>query len=125
MADWLTSYNWMMDNEDRRRLCAIVDDPSDSDLEAKAISGINSAAFPGEYEAIAALAQNERGLAVEQFYHRHFWNSFIAQLPDSLAKRVLDMTLTSSPRMNPGVLRRFFDNNFGEGRCDPPTPPLF
>ena len=91
MASFDICYNWMMDNEDRAREYKVVPDAPPG---AHAISGINSAAFPGEFEAIAALAQNERALAVEQFYERNFWNQWYAQLTsDEVAKRVFDASV--------------------------------
>ena len=94
MADFHTDFEFMEDNEDRSRAYAIVpDDPPG----AHAISGINSAAYPAEYAAIAALPQNQRGPAIENFYRVHFWNQFEAQLPDVIAERVLDMAVNSGP----------------------------
>ena len=91
MANWKISYDFMMDNEDAARAYAVVPDATPG---AHAISGINSAAFPGEFEAIAALAQNERALAVEQFYERNFWKVWYAQLTsDEVAKRVFDASV--------------------------------
>src|ERR1035437_4969108 len=91
MAKWNTAFNWLMDNEDRNREYKIVPDAPPG---AHAISGINSAAFPGEYEALAAIAQGERALAVEQFYEAHFWNKWYAQLvSDGVGKRVFDCAL--------------------------------
>jgi lysozyme family protein len=95
MANWDTSYNWMMDNEDPARAYAVVPDAPPG---AFAVSGINSAAFPGEFEAIAALAHNERALAVEQFYERNFWNPYAAQITsDEIAKRWLDAAVNMGP----------------------------
>lgn len=91
MADFEICCSWMLDNEDPARAYAIV---SDDPPGAHAISGINSAKFPQEYAAIAALPQNERGPAVEQFYQTHFWNKWIEQLIDNeLAKRELDASV--------------------------------
>ncbi len=88
MAAFDTCYEWMMDNEDRARACAIVPDAPPG---AHAISGINSASFPAEFAAIAALKQPQRGPAVKAFYQSHFWNTWFDQLEsDELAKRVFD-----------------------------------
>jgi lysozyme family protein len=82
-----------MESEDPQHLCEKV---SDAPPGAWAISGVNSAAFPGEFEAIAALAQNERALAVEQFYERNFWKVWYAQLTsDEVAKRVFDAAVNA------------------------------
>jgi lysozyme family protein len=96
MADWDTSYNWMMDNEDRARACAQVPDPppAGSAGPCYAISGINSGAWPDQFEAIAALAQTDRVSAVQQFYQDHFWNDWFAQVAsDDLCKRVFDFAV--------------------------------
>ena len=93
MANFDVAFQFLMDNEDAARAYAVVPDAPPG---AHAISGINSAAFPGEFEAIAALAQNERALAVEQFYQAHFWNQWYAQLTsDEVAKRVFDMAVNA------------------------------
>ena len=93
MADFPTAYNWMMDNEDASRAYA---DVPDAPPGAHAISGINSAAWPEEFEAIAALSQDQREPLVQQFYENHFWNMWYAQLTsDEVAKRVFDMAVNA------------------------------
>jgi lysozyme family protein len=93
MSSFDVAFQFLMDNEDAARAYAVVPDAPPG---AHAISGINSAAFPGEFEAIAALAQNERALAVEQFYERNFWNQWYAQLTsDEVAKRVFDAAVNA------------------------------
>lgn len=95
MADFFTSYNWMMDNEDRGRVCAVV---PDTPKGTKAISGINSGAYPTQYAAVAALPQNQRESAVQSFYQTEFWNQWYAQLlSDDLAKRVFDAAVNMGP----------------------------
>ena len=93
MSSFDVAFQFLMDNEDAARAYAVVPDAPPG---AHAISGINSAAFPGEFEAIAAIAQNERALAVEQFYERNFWNQWYAQLTsDEVAKRVFDAAVNA------------------------------
>ena len=93
MAHWNTAYNWMMDNEDTARACAQVPDAPPG---AFAISGINSAAWPEEFAAVAALPQNQREPLVQQFYENHFWNMWYAQLvSDDLCKRVFDFAVNA------------------------------
>ena len=58
MSNWTTAYNWMLDNEDAEREYKVVPDAPPG---AFAISGINSAAFPDEFDAIAKLMISERG----------------------------------------------------------------
>ena len=78
----------MMDNEDPSRAHKTVPDAPPG---AWAISGINSAAFPEQYAAIAAIPQAERGPAVQAFYQREFWNQWLQALSsDDVAKRVFD-----------------------------------
>jgi lysozyme family protein len=102
MADFLPAYNFTMDNEDAGREYKIV-----PDVGGSAISGINSHSFPGEYAAIAAIAQHERGLAVEQFYERHFWNQWLAQLDSQdLANRVFDAAVNMGPGTAVKLLQR-------------------
>lgn len=81
-------YTFMMNNEDRSQSHAIVPDAPPG---AHAISGINSAAFPTEFAAIAAISQSQRGPAVKQFYLTHFWNKWMNQITsDDVAERLLD-----------------------------------
>jgi lysozyme family protein len=91
MADWNTAYNWMMDNEDAPRACAQV---SDAPPGAFAISGINSASWPAEFAAIAAIPQQQREPLVQQFYQNHYWNTWFAQVgSDEVCKRVFDFAV--------------------------------
>jgi len=103
MANWNTAYNFMMDNEDASRACAQVPDaPEQLDpvtgqrIGAFAISGVNSAAWPAEFAAIAALPQNQREPLVKQFYQNHVWNHWFAQLlSDDVCKRVFDFAVNA------------------------------
>jgi lysozyme family protein len=101
MANWEVCFNWMMDFEDATRAYATVKDAAPAGWTSGpvfAISGINSAAFPGEFEAINAIAQHERALAVEQFYQRNFWNKWLEQITsDEVAKRVFDAAVNMGP----------------------------
>ena len=96
MADWNTAYNWMMDFEDAPRACAQVRDacPSGVADPCFSISGINSGAWPAEFATIAALPQAQRGPLVQQFYEKHFWNKWYAQVAaDEVCKRVFDFAV--------------------------------
>ena len=96
MANWNTSYNWMMDFEDAPRACAQVVDACPGGMAGPcyAISGINSGAWPDGFAAIAAVQQSERAPLVQQFYEDHFWNAWYAQLvSDDLCKRVFDFAV--------------------------------
>ena len=91
MALFQTAYSFMMLNEDATQAHVIV---SDAPPGAFAISGINSAAFPTQYAAIAALPQNQRGPAVANFYQTIFWNSWFSQLiSDAVSMRVFDASV--------------------------------
>jgi lysozyme family protein len=93
MAQWNVAYNWMLDNEDRARAYNVVPDAPPG---AFAISGINSASFPSEFDTIAKLMISERGPEVEDFYRAHFWNQWYAQLTsDDLCKRVFDFAVNA------------------------------
>ncbi len=93
MANWITAYNWMMDNEDSGRACA---EAPDAPPGAFAISGINSASFPADYAAIAAAPQANREPLVQQFYANHFWNEWYAQAnADEVCKRVFDFAVNA------------------------------
>jgi len=100
MADWNTAYNWMMDNEDSPRACKQVPDAAPRGVQGPcyAISGINSGAYPTQFEAIAAVPQEQRAVHVQQFYHDHFWNTWYAQVAsDELCKRVFDFAVNGGP----------------------------
>jgi type VI secretion system secreted protein VgrG len=88
MADFQICYEWMMNFEDPTRAYAQVPDAPPG---AFAISGVNSAAWPEQFAQIAAIAQNERGAAVEAFYEANFWDSWLEQIQSpEIAKRVFD-----------------------------------
>lgn len=96
MADWNTSYNWMMDSEDPARACAEVPDANPKGITGScyAISGINSGVWPEDFAAIAALSQANRSAAVQQFYEDHTWNNWYAQMTsDEVCKRVFDFAV--------------------------------
>ena len=91
MADFLISYEWMLNNEDTAHSYAVVPDAPPG---AHAISGINSSSFPSQFEAIQAIPQNQRGPAVQNFYQTQFWNQWFQQLTsDEVAKRVYDASV--------------------------------
>jgi lysozyme family protein len=93
MADFMTAFQWCMQSEDARMTCAVAPDASPAGFSGQcyAISGINSGAWPQQYATIAALPQEARLTAVQDFYQQHFWNNWYAQLvSDDLAKRVFD-----------------------------------
>ena len=88
MASFQIAYDWMLNNEDASREYALAPDAPPG---AFAISGINIAAFPAEFQVIAKIPQANRGGAIRLFYEVHFWNNWFSQLlSDDLAKRVFD-----------------------------------
>ena len=104
MASFEVAYNFMMDNEDRARdYEAVPDAPSG----AHAISGINSASFPGEFAAIVSSEQSQRPDLIKKFYLNHFWNKWLAQInSDDLCKRVFDASVNCGPRTAIEILQR-------------------
>jgi type VI secretion system secreted protein VgrG len=113
MANWNTAYNWMMDNEDPARACAQVPEEPPG---AFAISGINSAAWPEEFEAIAALPQDQRKPLVQEFYENHFWNLWYAQLDsDDLCKRVFDFAVNAGSAASVRCLQQALNTLAGSG----------
>lgn len=96
MSDFQTCFDWMMQNEDgpgppyRYKQ---VPDPG-----GFAVSGINSASYPEQANAIAAMPQAERGPAVQAFYEAEFWNQWYEKLlDDELVKRVFDAAVNMGP----------------------------
>ena len=104
MADFATCYAWMMGNEDGPppwRYKQVID------TGGQAISGINSAAFPDHFAAIAAIPQAERGPAVQAFYEAEFWNQWFEKLnDDELAKRVFDAAVNMGPGTAVKILQK-------------------
>jgi len=95
MADFKTCFDFMIQNEDPTLACEIVPDIPPG---AHAISGINSAAYPADYAAIAALPQDQRLPAVTAFYQNNFWNKWIQVLTSNeVAMRVLDAAVNMGP----------------------------
>lgn len=88
MADFQVAFNWVMDSEDAPRHYLLAPDAPPG---AFAISGINSAAFPDDFERVKAAPQAERPALVEAFYRAKFWDAWMEQLvSDEVAKRVTD-----------------------------------
>lgn len=66
---------------------------------AHAVSGVNSASYPKQFAAIAALPQAERGPAVLDFYDTYEWDAgYAAIVSNEPAKRVFDMGVNSGER---------------------------
>ena len=122
MADFETDYEFMIANEDRTQAHAIVPDAPPG---AYAISGINSAAYPAQFKAIAAIPQAERGAAVENFYQTEFFNKFEAQLSDPVAERILDAMLNNGPVTGTKILQKAVNSLDGnlvvDGQWGPAT----
>lgn len=117
MADWNTAYNWMMDNEDAQRACKQVPDAGPVGAgPCFAISGINSAAWPAQFAAIAAIPQDQRAPAVQQFYHDNFWNNWFAQVAsDDVCKRVFDFAVNGSTHQAVQCLQQAVNSLGGTG----------
>ena len=95
MSSFSNAYQFMMSNEDSLHEYKIVPDAPPG---AHAISGINSAAYPTQYEAIAKIAQSNRGPAIQQFYKTEFWTIWLENLTsDNLAMRVFDSAVNMGP----------------------------
>ena len=117
MADWDTAYNWMMNFEDAARACAPVSDACPVGVAGPcfAISGINSGAWPEEFEAIHALPQDQREPFVQQFYENHFWNKWYAQLvSDELCKRVFDFAVNGGSGASVRCLQQALNHLAGD-----------
>ena len=86
---FITALDFTMAFEDPKCACAVV-----PDVGGYAISGINSSSFPSEYATIAAASPSARAPMVKDFYHDHFWNSWLEGLADiELQKRVFDASV--------------------------------
>jgi lysozyme family protein len=104
VANWNVALNWLLDNEDFKRAYKVVPDAPPG---AFAVSGINSAAFPQDFDAISKMMISERGVAVQAFYFKNFWNGWFAQLvSDAVAKRVFDMAVNGGAGTAVKLLQR-------------------
>ena len=104
MADFKTAFDFMMVNEDGP---APYRYKTVDDTGGFAISGINSKAFPDEFQIIASIPQAERGSRVENFYKLHFWNQWLEQLEsDDVAKRVFDAAVNMGSRTGCKILQK-------------------
>lgn len=112
MADFDTDFQFLMNNEDRTQSHAIVPDAPPG---AFAISGINSAAFPSQFAAIAAIPQAQRGPAVKNFYHAEFFNKWEAQLSDPVEERILDAMVNEGPMTGVKDLQNAINSVSGSG----------
>ena len=97
------SFDWLMDNEDRKRECAIVPDyPPGS----QAISGINSHFHPAQFAALAALPQSQRLPAVKAAYKTDLWNQWLARITSvEVVKRTLDTEVNEGPATGVKILQ--------------------
>lgn len=92
---FINAYNFMMDNEDMGRQYKTAPDAPPG---AYAISGINSVAYPTQFETINAIPQSQRGSAVEKFYETYFWNKWFNELTNvPLSMRVFDSAVNMGP----------------------------
>lgn len=89
MADFPTCYAFVFGNEDPRREYKTEPDPTKKDPLALVISGVNSAAFPVDFEEIFALPVSQRAPAVQAFYQKTYWNAWIPHLENPIAMRVM------------------------------------
>jgi lysozyme family protein len=111
MANFDVCFDFLMDNEDAPRAYKQV-----PDVGGEAISGINSAVFPSEYNLIALIPQLQRGPTVESFYKSHFWNKWLAQLEsDDVAKRVFDAAVNMGPGTAVKLLQQAVNETFPGG----------
>lgn len=92
MAQFQPCFNYLMTFEDPHRTYGIFPDAG-----GYAISGINSAAWPTEYQAIAAMQPADRPSSVSTFYAIHFYNPLQIGGIDSqdVADRVMDMCVNA------------------------------
>ena len=92
MADFASCYAFVLANEDYTPpRYATVPDPTKSDPLALAISGINSAKFPDEFEPIfATKPPADRAPLVAAFYQKTYFTPQLAQLSNPVAMRLMD-----------------------------------
>lgn len=103
MTEFQPAFEYVMTWEDPKGECATV-----PDVGGQAISGINSAAYPEQFAAIEALSQEDRPLAVENFYQTEFWAKLHVDglLSQDLANRVMDQSVNGGLETGPILLQR-------------------
>jgi hypothetical protein len=107
VADFMTCYGFVLPNEDfTPPRYQTKPDPTRADPLALSISGINSAAFPKQFEEIFAIPVPQRGPAVRAFYEATFWNPSIAQLDNPIAMRVMDAEVNDGTGEGVRLLQR-------------------
>jgi lysozyme family protein len=119
MADFSTALAWTLEFEDpRHEYAKVPDDPPG----AFAIAGVNSAAWPSEFEIIEQTPQAERAGPVAAFYQDEFWSQWLAQITsDEVTKRVFD----AGVNMGKTVAAKLFQTAINEALTDPiRTPPV-
>lgn len=107
VSQFSIAFAFLMTNEDPLMACEIKPDAPgkwDNTVSprvwngAHVISGINSAAFPTQFAAIAAVPQEERLPEVMSFYQTIFWNKWYSEIvSDEVAKRVFDSAVNQGP----------------------------
>jgi hypothetical protein len=92
LADFATCYDFVLADEDYMPpRYATVPDPTKADPLALAISGINSAEFPEDFESIfAAKTPADRAPLVAAFYRKIYFTPRLAQLSNPVAMRLMD-----------------------------------
>lgn len=111
MAQFPLCFSFVLPNEDETPpQYKAVPDPTKSDPDAQAISGINSAFWPNDFALIEAIPQANRGAAVSQFYELHFWNHWLDQM---VSNRIAAMAMDSGVNQGQGWAVRFLQGACG------------
>ena len=116
LSQFPPAFDYIMQFEDPEKYCAEV---PDAPAGARAISGINSAAWPLDFDKIAALPQSDRLPAVQAFYEANFWTPLLLGGLESqdVANRVLDEAVNAGPHVGAILLQDAIN-------CCGQTPPL-
>lgn len=103
MSQFASAFTYLMQFEDPKFTYAAAPDAG-----GMAISGINSKAWPWQYDEIAAMPQESRAAAVQNFYAINFWNPLqiggIAS--QDVADRVMDMCVNGGKATGVMCLQR-------------------
>jgi lysozyme family protein len=83
---------------------------------ARAISGINSHAWPAQYAVVAAVQQDARGPAVQTFYQTYFWSKWLAALTaPQVAAVVVDAMVNEGPGVGARLLQEAVNDSNATG----------
>lgn len=110
MSQYPPAFNYVMDWEDPERQFAETPDdcPDGCEPPCMAISGINSGAWPKQYEIIAGASAADRPALVFSFYKANFWDRMMigGLIDQDVTDRVMDQGVNGGTTSAVRILQR-------------------